>query len=381
MIQDRPFYISQLIQQKLKGELSPEEDSVLKAWLAAAAENEMLLQSLSDESEVSAGLHQMNKFDEAEGRRRVEEKLFSAQRSARVFRFRLAAAAAVLLLLATGTYFWQQSSKDKIPVAVVQDIAPGTDKAILTLADGSRVTLDSSSNQVIQQGTISILHHGGQLSYDAHDHSGAVSYNILSTPRGGQFRLTLPDGSRVWLNALSSIRFPTLFEGKQRSVEVQGEAYFEITQDATKPFIVKVNNQTDIEVLGTHFNVNAYTDEAALETTLLQGAVRIQGITLKPGQQARIGKDAVVKVLDDVNTDQITAWKNGAFNFEDKALPEVMRQLSRWYDVDVVYEGKVPDKIFSGEMGRGLSLAQCLTVLEKMGVHFRIEGRTLIVTQ
>ncbi|MRG43568.1 DUF4974 domain-containing protein [Chitinophaga sp. SYP-B3965] len=379
-MQDRPFYISQLINKQLRGELSREEETVLAEWLAAAPENQALLDELHTEGRIGEELQQLRKFDLEEGRRIIEGKLKAATPRVSIFRrYRIAAAAAVLLLLATGTYMLQQRSKQNAVPVIVQDIAPGTDKAILTLADGSKVTLDSSGNQVLQQGSATVRQHGGQLLYDAHDDNITVSYNTLTTPRGGQFRITLPDGTRVWMNAVSSLRFPTAFTGKERNVEVTGEAYFEVTQDAGKPFIVQINNQTKVEVLGTHFNVNAYTDEAALETTLLEGRVRVQGTILQPGQQARVTTDGAVKVVKDVNVDQVVAWKNGAFNFEDKTLPEVMRQLARWYDVQVVYEGKIPDIVFSGEMGRGLSLSQCLTILEKMNVHFRVEGKTLVV--
>lgn len=379
-MQDRPFYISQLINKQLRGELSPEEGTALAEWLAASPENQALLNELQTEGRIGEELQQLRKFDIEEGRRIIEEKMKAARPRVSIFRrYRIAAAAAILLLLATGAYMLQQRTLQTTAPLAVQDIAPGTDKAILTLADGSKVTLDSSGNQVLHQGSATVHQQGGQLLYDAHDDNITVSYNTLTTPRGGQFRITLPDGTRVWMNAVSSLRFPTAFTGKERNVEVTGEAYFEVVKDAGKPFIVQINNQTKVEVLGTHFNVNAYTDEAVLETTLLQGLVRIQGTLLQPGQQARVTAGGTVKVVKDVNVEQVIAWKNGAFNFEDKTLPEVMRQLARWYDVKVVYEGKVPDIVFSGEMGRGLSLSQCLTILGKMDVHFRIEGKTLVV--
>jgi len=204
----------------------------------------------------------------------------------------------------------------------------------------------------------------------------------------------LPDGTKVWLNAASSITYPTAFTGKERRVTMTGEIYLEVTKDRSKPFHVQFTHGSgrvyDVEVLGTHFNVNAYGDEPLASTTLLEGKVKIGGngesVMLKPGEQAIVLASPLttdhspLTIHHSPDIDQIMAWKNGAFNFNDKKLVEVMRQLSRWYDVEVIYENSIPDKTFYGEMGRNLNLSQCLTILEKMQVHFRIEaGRKLVV--
>lgn len=282
-------------------------------------------------------------------------------------------AASVLLLLATGT-FVLRSLNTTHPALPPQDITPGGNKAILTLGDGSTVTLDSA-NRLIRQG---IRQTGGQLVYDAQ--STAISYNTLTTPRGGQFQVRLPDGTMVWLNAASSLRYPTAFTGGERKVEISGEAYFEVVKDSHQPFKVKIGEQGEVEVLGTHFNVDAYPDESSINTTLLEGAVRVNNkVVLKPGQQAQVANNSI-KTINNANITKVMAWKNGLFNFEDASLREVMQQLARWYDLQIVYEQNVPDMYFEGEMSRDMNLSQVLDGLQKTGVRFRIEaGKRLVV--
>ncbi len=292
--------------------------------------------------------------------------------------------AAMLLLFAgiAGYFYWQQNSRlVKMPLA---DVAPGTSSATLTLHDGSVIPLDSAGRKTLQQGQSTVLQQGGQLQYDVKGDEDVVLYNTLNTPRGGQFRLILPDGSKVWLNAASSIRYPTAFVGKERLVEVSGEAYFEVEQNAQQPFVVSLRQGNRIEVLGTSFNVNVYMDEPAMQTTLLEGAVRVSNaggsVVLSPGQQAVIKDGDSIRVVRIKSTAQAIAWKEGLFNFDGASLDDVMRQLARWYDINVVYEKGVPDIGFGGKIGRDLTLAGVLGILEKTGVHFRLEGRTLIVT-
>lgn len=289
------------------------------------------------------------------------------------------AAAAVLAAAVFGiTQLRQQQQPPALQLAQV--IGPGTNKAMLTLADGSTVTLDSNGNQQLQQGNTAISQHGGQLQYHAGANPGNASFNTLSTPRGGQFRLTLPDGSRVWLNAASSLTYPTAFAGSERKVEVLGEAYFEIAANAQQPFIVKVRGKQEIKVLGTSFNINAYADEPYISTTLTQGAILVNNTKLAPGQQAQSSPANLLKIVDHVNTEQVTAWKNGLFNFSDANLYTVMRQLERWYDITVEFKGELPDKEFRGKMQRSLTLQQVLEGLGEMGVHFTLKGRILTVT-
>ncbi|RPE07940.1 DUF4974 domain-containing protein [Chitinophaga lutea] len=299
-----------------------------------------------------------------------------------------AAAAALVLCFAGGAWYGlQKNNRNGITAGnnSSHDVEPGKEGAILTLGNGQTIVLDTLGNGVIaQQSGTQVVLQNGSLSYEA---SGAdeASFNTMTTPRGRKFQLVLPDGSKVWLNAASSLRYPTAFTGQERRVEITGEAYFEISKDAARPFIVKINEQTDIQVLGTQFNVNAYTDEANIQTTLVEGSVRVrssgQSRVLTPGQQAQISnKGGNVTILDHANVDQVTAWKNGFFNFHGASLPEVMRQLSRWYDIDVIYEGTVPDQQFEGELPTTLQLSQVIKILTKVDVKFRIEeGQRLIV--
>lgn len=301
------------------------------------------------------------------------------------------AAAVFVVMLGMGFYLFNATrpaiTPDQ-PLAAVtpqHEIKPGVEGAILTLSDGSVLVLDSLGNGLVttQNGT-QVMLKNGQLVYDANNTNPAtVGYNTMSTPKGRQFQMVLPDGSKVWLNAASSIHYPTMFIGDERLVEITGEAYFEVAHNAAKPFKVKINNTTTVEVLGTHFNVNAYTNEETINTTLLEGAVRVSGAggktVLVPGQQAQTTADGKSKVVNAVNTGKVIAWKNGVFDFEDASLEEVMRQLERWYDIEVVYEKNIPKLEFFGKMGKDLSLDIVLRGLEKSNVHFRVEANRKLV--
>jgi transmembrane sensor len=320
-------------------------------------------------------------------------------------------AAAVLIFIVSGVWFLVGRTGSKpTTVAVtpdVQDIMPGTQGAVLTLADGRQIIIDSTGKgNITREGNMTVRRVGDQLVYETNKAGGqsagtpTIAYNTLSTPRGRQFQLVLADGSRVWLNAASSIRYPVAFAANERWVEITGEAYLEVTQNASKPFRVSLpptaeKHGATIEVLGTHFNVNSYADEPDVKTTLLEGKVKVncqlangekaeEMVTaiLQPGQQAVITgltHDIPVKYTD-VNA--VVAWKNGVFNFQDAGVQQVMRQLARWYDVDVQFENGIPAIEFGGKMGRDLSLMNVLRFLEKSGLHCKLEGkRKLIVLQ
>ncbi len=302
-------------------------------------------------------------------------------------RLRWAAAAAMLAAVALGGYWWLQPSGNQ-PIAGNREILPGSNKALLTLGDGSVIPLDSTGNQVIRQGKTAIYRQNGRLQYDAAAAGQEHVYNTLATPRGGQYQVMLPDGSKVWLNAASTLRYPTSFSDTARLVELTGEGYFEIQALARAsktriPFRVKVGDMV-VEVLGTHFNIMAYSDEQAARTTLLEGSVRVSqhnaGQTLRPGEQAIVTSSQNIHVIKEVDVSEVTAWKNGIFQFNRTGLRAAMRQLARWYDVEVVYESNVPDVEFYGKMQRELNLQEALRILEKSGVHFRVEGRKIIVT-
>jgi len=299
------------------------------------------------------------------------------------------AAAAVLVLAIAGAYLFRarhQTVIAKTNKVYKNDVAPGKDGAVLRLADGSQIVLDSAGDgEISQQGGTRVIKKGnGQLVYEAAGKDQAVLYNTLTTARGKQFRMTLPDGTMVWLNSFSSLHYPAQFAGRTRSVEVTGEAYFEVAADAARPFVVKTGRQ-EITVLGTHFNINAYEDEPAVRTTLLEGAVRVSNVagqvSLHPGQQGSVGEHDMHISVAEVNTEDAVAWKNGYFHFDNADIQTVMRQLARWYDVEVKYDGVAPTAggDFKGEIGRGLTLAQVLKVLEQTRVHFRIEEDRRIV--
>ena len=303
-----------------------------------------------------------------------------------------AAAVAVVLLVATGVLIYQRRLVAPNPVAVhnsqpeTQGIPPGSNKAVLILSNGSRIDLDSSASGVItKQGETNIVKPGrGQLAYNTTDsHPENTVYNMLSIPRGGKYQVTLPDRTKVWLNAASTLRFPTAFAGDSRVVEMTGEAYFEVQANATKPFIVMVDGMR-VKVLGTHFNVMAYDDEPVIRTTLLEGAVKVEKgketVALKPGQQARMDKKGQIQVVEDPNAVDVVAWKNGLFWFQDNTIQEVMRKLSRWYDADVEIKGKIAHH-FTGSIPRDVNILRVFEVLKETGnIHFKVEDHKIIVT-
>ncbi|HZW69216.1 MAG TPA: FecR domain-containing protein, partial [Hanamia sp.] len=266
-------------------------------------------------------------------------------------------------------------------------LAPGGNKAILTLANGSQIILSNAQNGALaQQGNTKVVKlDDGKLAYRQDEITVApvIEYNTVSTPRGGQYQLTLSDGSKVWLNAASAITFPTAFAGKERKVEIKGEAYFEVTHDASKPFEVTVNGM-QVAVLGTHFNINAYDDEGNTKTTLLEGSVKVSKGNLHriivPGEQAVINNlSDIINVNNDANLDAVIAWKNGKFYFDHSNIRTVMNQISRWYNVDIEYSGNV-SKIFGGTISRNVSASNVFRILEATGgVHFKIEGKKVIV--
>lgn len=296
-------------------------------------------------------------------------------------------AASIILFLGIGAYLWtaDQNAQDARVAAVpAQDILPGMEGAILTLSDGRQVVLDSLNNGVIaQQNGSDVVLNNGTLAYDLTGASTeAVVYNTITTPNGKQFVATLPDGTKVWLNAGSSIQYPTVFNAPERRVVVTGEVYMEVASDKSKPFLVNIDQRAQVEVLGTTFNVNAYQNEPSITTTLIAGAVRVKSEgkvseILAPGQQAAIGKAIVVSHAD---MEGVTAWKNGSFYFNNTSITEVMRQIERWYDIEVVYENGIPDIELLGTAKRNLSLDGIIRGLSAMGVVLRLEpGKRLVV--
>lgn len=307
-----------------------------------------------------------------------------------LFRY-FTAACITFVVTAIGAIFYnnsQKSIKDENKVALKNDVAPGGNKAILTLADGSQVLLNDAENgKIAEESGISITKtKDGQLIYRVNNPVLAaatgtkpvVTFNTISTPRGGQYQVLLPDGTQVWLNASSSIKFPTSFVADTRSVSVTGEAYFEVVKNKEKPFVVKVDEMS-VEVLGTHFDVMAYKDEESINTTLLEGSVKViknnVSRILVPGQQARVKNDIeVVKATDDV-----IAWKNGFTSFKDADIQTIMRGVSRWYNVEVNYEGEIPKRLFTGEISRKANLSELIKIIEMSNIRLKLVGNTITV--
>lgn len=303
----------------------------------------------------------------------------------------IAAAMAIFILACGGLYYWLQKPVKQKAIAsnkphVIHDILPGKNKATLTLANGAVIELNSAKVGVVDNKGNAVVKKvkEGQLLYEANQAAAKqaqLAYNIVSTPRGGQYQVVLPDGSKVWLDAASSLKFPTAFTGTDRIVELTGQAYFEVAKNAAKPFKVKVDN-LEVRVLGTHFNIMAYSSEATIKTTLLEGSVRLTSgnatDVLKPGQQGTLHQNGEIRVAD-VNTDGAVAWKNGYFDFNRDNIHSIMNQVSQWYDVNVTYEGKVPEDEFVGKIERNVKLSQLLHILELSHVHFSVEGKNIIV--
>ncbi len=306
--------------------------------------------------------------------------------------FRLAAAA-VFVLAVIGVYLLVNQHPVELPVANNQhqtnDILPGGNKAVLTLSNRSDINLENVSNgTIVTEGDTKISKlNDGQLAYNILEEKPTqVLFNTVTTPRGGQYQLLLADGSRVWLNSASSIRFPVSFNGNERRVEVSGEAYFEVAKDPSMPFIVDVAGKNEIEVLGTHFNINSYEDGGSIKTTLLEGSVKVTSFKtgesklITPGQQAQLNTNGEI-AISKADLDKVMAWKNGYFNFDGAGTRTVMQFVSRWYDVDVVYEGEIPQREFGGDIEKNLKLSQLLKILEKNDLQFRLEGKKLVVLQ
>ncbi|WP_205512393.1 FecR family protein [Longitalea arenae] len=391
------FEVGNLILKYNQGEITEEEKTILDNWINASEGNQQLFATLTNNDALQAKLNQLH---EIEGTReaakdRVKEMLFPGalvtpiKRAAYSSWKTVAAAVVVTAVVGTGAWFLLNKEKPQ-QMAVVQptahasqqDIAPGSYKAQLILDDGSAIVLDSANaGKLAQQGNMQVVSRDGQLVYQQGTASEKkVLYNTLKTARGQMYPVKLSDGSAVWLNSSSSIRFPVAFIEQERRVEITGEAYFEIAHNDRKPFTVRVNG-VDVQVVGTVFNINSYADESSLRTTLLKGAVKVkqgdQQVLIKPGEQAEVKEEKISVKKADVEHE--VAWKHGIFDFKNDNLSTIMRQISRWYDIDVVYEGTVPDKRISGGIYRNSNLSEVLKILEGLNVKFEISGKKLVI--
>lgn len=321
-----------------------------------------------------------------------EAPVVSIAKKSKVSQWKARIAAAVLIgTFFTGAYLvWKPDHKNTVAKTETSisgnghEIAAGGNKAILTLADGSTIVLDNAKKGIVstQGGTKVLKLNNGILSYDGDSKTKTLLFNTISTPRGGQYQLILADGTKVWLNAASSLKFPTAFAGKERKVELLGEAYFEVAKNAAKPFKVEVDGM-EVEVLGTHFNINSYDDEASTRTTLLEGSIQInknnRSSLLRPGQQARLNREGEIRIIEHADVEEAIAWKEGKFQFDRADIHQVMRQISRWYDVEVQFKGIIP-KHFGGTISRSVNLSKVLNMLELTGeVRFRVEDHKVLV--
>ncbi|ACU58853.1 FecR family protein [Chitinophaga pinensis] len=349
--------IKALLEKYKAGAASEEELALLESWYSDYEEEGP--STLSMEKRLAA-------VDE------VWQKLGGQPARTRRLWPRIAvAAAAVLVILFVSLYYTGRQQ----PKIVHQDIVPGSNKAILTLTNGKTIDLSSQKTGVVINTTALAYDDGTPIAGDNDTRSPQLM--VLHTPRGGTYQIVLPDGTKVWLNAASTLKFPASFANQQeRKIALTGEAYFEVAPAARQPFLVDAGTQ-QIQVLGTHFNINAYEEEETPRTTLLEGSIRVGQILLKPGEQA-----AGALKITAVNVDEIMGWKNGYFVFENEQLPSVMRKIARWYDVDVRFNGEIPTDEFGGRVSRSSNLSQVLRKLELTNkVHFNINGRTITVTK
>jgi len=369
----------------LNGTITEAEKSDFAAWYNAHADDQLELPASFAGSEEELRVRILNKVREG-------IKAQSPKRKTSGFRRTTFMAAAILLVASSGIFFWMQSERIPSEISVnTHDVLPGGNRAVLRLADGREITLSGKQSRIII---------GNEIRYENGEvvaketirgaKSRAVTYQTISTPKGGQYQVILPDGSSVWLNSASTLRYPNEFAGPQREVElVEGEGYFEITKQPSLPFIVRTKSQTT-EVLGTEFNISAYPDEEGIKTTLISGSVRVnrenpnqwdqgvqkQDVLLTPGEQATL-TDHVLQV-NRVNIEAYIAWKNGYFYFNEADIQDVLKQFSRWYDIDVRYDMGLSDDLFVGKIPRNVSLATALNVLKSAGVSFELKGGKLL---
>jgi transmembrane sensor len=371
--------LKEILERYRAGKSTPEDMAFLESWYLSHNQTSPYL---------------MNDEERIEDTDLVWELIQPEQVSPKKIKlwYRVAAAAAILIFFSIGGYILiKHKNQVQINAIVRNDIVPGTSKATLTLADGDKITLgdDAITGQLADQaGVIITKKTKGELIYTARAVNKAQlskQFNQLETSRGEQYQVVLPDGSHVWLNAASSLRYPVAFSGKERVVELMGEAYFEVAHNKAMPFKVKTRQQ-EVEVLGTHFNVSAYNDEKITATTLMEGSVKVTSVAdhkntiIKPGQQSTI--DSQGMQVREVDTDEALAWKNGYFLFNNENLGSIMRKISRWYNVEVVYQNDaVKSMVFSGTVSKYKNVSQVIRTLELTNeVHFKIDNNRIIVS-
>lgn len=394
--------IGDLLFRRLQGTLEGTEAAELEQWLQQQPEeHRQFYTTQTTWPAIEAGLQRFYDIDQKAALADVWQRIHPTQQAVAPSAIRLrwvrraAAAAAILIVVGTSIAWFLHHSRTvnstELPLAAryKSNALPGGNKATLELSDGSVVVLDSAKNGTLaRQGDALVRKDtAGTLSYEATGKQpGSIAFNRITTPRGGEYQVVLPDGTKVWLNAASSLRYPTAFAGKEREVELSGEAYFEVAPDAAKHFrvIVAGPEAMRIDVLGTAFNIKAYAGEPTRKATLVQGKVSItngqQQTLLAPGQQAALRENSPQIAVQPTDLDAVLAWKNGLFYLEDASITDVMREISRWYDVDIQYEGHITQQ-FVGKIPRNMPLVDVLKILESTGwVHFQVNGRMVTVT-
>jgi ferric-dicitrate binding protein FerR (iron transport regulator) len=390
MMELDPNEVNRLAKKYLDGLATDEEKKLLHDWYdhADGAETELVItnEPKTNETfgaEMLAALRQMIASEEAD-----PPKI----KTYKIRWYRIAAAAAVILAIGAITFFTLNGTPKKTIAAVnhaeKHDVtAPQRARAVITLANGSNIYLDSvAQGSLATQGNSRLVKLSDRrVAYVGGTNSGETIYNVLTVPRGSRIvSLALSDGTVVWLNAESSLRYPVVFNGSDRTVEITGEAYFEVAKDRSRKFFVKSATLTT-EVLGTHFNVNTYRDEASMKVTLLEGSIRVSAedqlhaVQLKPGQQAEVSGPSDIRVLENVDLEEVMAWKNEYFMMKATSLASLMRQMSRWYDVEIIIKGNMADKKFGGAISRNVNLSTMLEALKQNGVNSETNGRIVTI--
>lgn len=403
-----------LITQYLRGTLNPMEQQELEEWIGESDENRHVFETLTDPDHLRAAL---NRYDEK--RNKILNKIQTSIAINQIhhpqwwlqWRYWVIAIGLAVIVLAGAWLFWfkntARSTAINLPERFRNEVLPGGEQAKLTLDDGSVIILVDTVNGVLATdagGRAQVIKENGWLSYRNSDPGDSLYFNIIRVPRKGQYKVILPDGSRVWLNAGSSLKYPVVFGNKDRRVELRGEAYFEVTSLPASlygttgmildtivphiPFVVSLftnSGKAELQVLGTRFNVKAYSDETQIHATLLEGSIKLtkgaNDLTLKPGQEGLLENNGQVAVINDVNTAEVIAWKDGLFRFNEAHLDQIMKQVERWYDVEVIYEYHV-NEVFTGVIERNTPLTQLLKYLEELShVQFTIAGNKIIVMQ
>jgi len=387
------IYIAGLISKLMTGSISLTEKDELESWLAESNQNKALFDQLTNPEYLQAEIDQSAPQQNAAWQQLQATLNLDTPVKHISHKKWLRAAAAVLVAGVAALFVYhphQQPAANTIAAHVQPQktgLPAGTPHAMLILGNGQKITLNQNKLTLHEKNGTTISNNSHTVSYQAGNNAAAtdeVVYNTIIVPRGAEYQLTLADGSKVWMNAASTLKYPTRFTGKTREVYLTGEAYFEVAHNAAQPFTVKTD-KADVRVLGTHFNVMAYADEDAYKTTLLQGSVSVLtpagNNIIKPGQQDIVKKDGSQAILNDIDTDEETAWKNGMFVFKDANIEDIMRKAARWYDLNVVYEGKAPDILFNGKMSRKVDFNGLVTILKYAGFHIKVNGNTITINR